>query len=577
MKNLTTINDLISYQAVKFSNLRALNFKVGGELKSFSNQDFFDNVFYFAAGLREIGFKKGQVFANYSHQNPIWLIVDLGAILAGAITVPIFENISNDNLAYEINDAAVEFIFTDNDRFLIADRQLTVISYGFESNNSITFENLIALGKKAVADRKYEFEKLKSESDAHEIATIIYTSGTGGRPKGVEITHDNIISQIKATQQFFPLKEGEIVLSFLPMAHIFERMVMMYYLTQGVSVYFADDVKNVGNILREISPQLMTTVPRMLEKVYAAINEKMDAANFFSRILGKMALKRALNKSVDSPKNFCDKIFDALVYKKFRAALGGKMEMIICGGAALSLDLQRFYKNIGINIFCGYGLTETSPVIAANSPKNYKIGTVGKVFPQVEIKIDKDGELMVAGPNVMRGYHNLPQMNAEVFDGKWLRTGDRASIDDKGFLTITGRKKELFKNANGKYVSPIVIEQKLLQQLGFLLGAIVIAEGRKFTSALLFPDFEILGKFKSKMDFAGTDEEFLKSKKLHDFVEARIKEINKNLDHWEQVQKFYIATKPISVESGEITPSMKLKRNLLEEKYKKEIDALYSN
>lgn len=576
MKKFTTICDIISYQAANFQNPRALNFKINNELKSFSNQEFFENIFHFACGLREIGFKKGQTLANYSYQNPIWLIVDLGAILAGAITVPIFENISNENLAFEISDAAVEYIFTDNDRFLIADRQLKVISFGFKSANGITFEEVLEIGKKAVLARKYEFETLRKEAQEDEVATIIYTSGTGGTPKGVELTHKNLISQVIATEQFFPLKPGCVILSFLPLAHIFERMVMMFYLTRGVSVYFADDVKNVGNILREISPNMMTTVPRLLEKVYGKINEGIEAGSFVKKFLGKMAVKRALNKDVNAAPNLLDKIFDKLVYKKFRTALGGKMEMIICGGAALSLDMQHFYKNIGVNIYCGYGLTETSPAISANCPTANKIGTVGKLFPEVEIKIANDGELWIAGPNVMKGYHNMPQKNAEVFEGKWLKTGDNAQLDADGFLIITGRKKELFKNANGKYVSPVAIEQKINQQLGFLIGSIVIAEGRKFTSAVLFPDFELLGKFKAKMDFSGSDEEFLKSKRLHNFVEAKIRELNKSLNHWEEVQKFYIATKPISIESGEITPSMKLKRNVLEEKYKNEIDALYS-
>ena len=576
MKNLLTISDLIAYQANNFKNPRALIFKEKNCIRAFSNQEFFEKIFYFACGLREIGFKKGQTFGNYSYQNPIWMIVDLGAILAGAITVPIFDNISNENLSYEINDAGIEFIFTDNDRFLIADRQLKIISYGFKSENTISFEDLILLGKTAAAQKKYDFESLRQEANSDDLATIIYTSGSTGTPKGVELTHANLISQVLATHEFFPLNEQDVALSFLPLAHIFERMVMMYYLTQGITIYFADDIKNLGSALRENQPTLMTTVPRMLEKVFSRINENLDTANFFKNHLGKIAVKRALNKDVNLAPNFCDKIFDVLVYKKFREALGGKMQMIICGGAALSEDLQRFYQNIGVNIFCGYGLTETSPVIAANCPKDHKIATVGKVFPGIEVKISGDGELLVAGPNVMRGYHNQIQKTAEIFDGKWLKTGDRAKLDDEGFLTITGRKKELFKNANGKYVSPIAIEQQLMQKIGFLLGAVVIAEGRKFTSALLFPDFEILGKIKEKLGFSGSNEEFLKSQKLHDFVAAKIKEMNKNLNHWEEIQKFYIATRPISIESGDITPSMKLKRNVLEEKYKKEVDAFYA-
>lgn len=580
MKNFTTLSELISFQASKFNNPHAFNFKENGQLKSFSNKEFLEKTFYFACGLKEIGLQKGQTLANFSYQNPIWLIVDFAAILAGAVTVPIFNNISQENLIYEIRDADVKYIFTDNSEFLDLIKNenldLKVITRGFAKENSISFESLILLGERAVKEKKYDLESLLKIAEPQDLATIIYTSGSTGIPKGVELTHNNLISQIKDTEKFFPLSTDDVVLSFLPLAHIFERMVMMFYITQGVSIYFADDVKNVGNCLKETHPTLMTSVPRVLEKVFIRIKDGIEAANFFRKILGRMAFRRALAKDPSALQNFLDKIYDHLIYKKFRDALGGNMQMIICGGAALSQDLERFYKNIGINLFCGYGLTETSPVLTANCPAYHKIGTVGKAFPSIELKISSTGELLARGPNIMKGYHKQPQKTAEVIIDGWLQTGDLAAIDDEGFLKIIGRKKELFKNANGKYVSPVPIEQKLMQELGFLLGAIVIAEGRKFTSAILFPEFEILKKVKEKFGFSGSDEEFLKSEILQKFTQEKIVEINKNLNHWEQVQKFHIAVEPISIESGEITPSMKLKRNILEEKYKKVIDEFYA-
>ncbi len=581
MKNFSTICELISFQASNFNNSRAFNFKENGELKSFSNQDFLEKTFHFACGLRELGLKPQQTLANYSYQNPIWLIADLGAILAGAVTVPIFHDISQENLFYEISDAEVKFIFTDNRELFKSIKEknliLQIITYGFSCDNSIRFEDVILLGKKAAEEKKYNFEDLQNSCSPQDLATIIYTSGSTGVPKGVELTHLNLISQIKDTQKVFPLKSDDVVLSFLPLAHIFERMVMMFYITQGVSIYFADDVKNVGNTLREVHPNLMTTVPRVLEKVFARISEGIENANFFKRMIGKLALRRALNKDPNAPKNFFDKIFDALIYKKFREALGGKMRMIICGGAATSEDLERFYNNAGINLFCGYGLTETSPVLAVNNFANHKIGTVGKAFPSVELKIEVDKELLARGPNVMRGYHKQSIKTAEVMQDGWFKTGDLAEIDAEGFVKIIGRKKEMFKNANGKYVSPVPLEQRLMQELGFLLGAIVVAEGKKFTSALLFPEFETLEKFKRKFNFSGSDKEFLSSEILHKFVEEKLQSLNEKLNHWEQIQKFYIALESISIESGEITPSMKLKRNVLEAKYKKIIDEFYSS
>jgi long-chain acyl-CoA synthetase len=579
MKNFSTLSELISFQASNFSNPRAFNFKEKNQLRSFSNQEFLEKSFHFACGLREIGLQKNQTFANCSYQNPIWLMVDLGAILAGAVTVPIFHNISKENLFYEIADADVKYVFTDNAEIFseIKSRNLNlkIITYGFEDENAISFEGLILLGKKAVDEKKYDLDSFLKINQPHDLATIIYTSGSTGRPKGVELTHQNLVSQIKATAECFQLNSQDVALSFLPLAHIFERMVMMFYISQGISIYFADDVKNVGNILRETHPSLMTTVPRVLEKVFAKIKEGIDSASLVKKFLGKKAFQRALEKDPTAQKNFLDKIFDRLIYKKFRESLGGNIKMIICGGAALSLDLERFYKNIGIDLFCGYGMTESSPVLAVNCAKAQKFGTVGKAFPAVELKIANDGELLARGPNIMLGYHGKPEKTAEVIENGWLKTGDLAQIDEQGFIKIVGRKKEIFKNSNGKYVAPVPIEQSLVQELEFLLGAIVVAEGKKFTSAILFPEFEILKKFKTKFNFSGSDEEFLKSEILQNFVEEVVRKINQNLDHWEQIQKFHIATTPISIDSGEITPSMKLKRNLLEEKYKNVIDGFY--
>ena len=607
MKNFSTLSELISFQASNFKNPSAFNFKENGELKSFSNQEFYEKIFHFACGLCELGLQKGQSFANYSYQNPIWLIADFGAILAGAVTVPIFHNISQENLLFEIRDADVKFIFTDNRDYFSSIKNenldLKIITYGEQilkqvqddsvlcselshrhpelvsgsiPNNIIAFEDLILLGKKAAEEKKYDLESLQKNSLPQDLVTIIYTSGSTGTPKGVELTHHNLVSQIHDTAQFFPLsKYDDVILSFLPLAHIFERMVMMFYISQGVSIYFSDDIKNVGNSLREFHPTLMTAVPRVLEKVYTKIKDGVDSASFLKKFIGKKALQRAMTKDFYAPKNFCDKIYDAVIYKKFRFALGGKMRMIICGGAALSPELELFYRNIGVNLFCGYGLTESSPVLTANCPKNFKLGTVGKKFPAVELKISGDGELLARGPNIMCGYHNQPQKTAETIVDGWLKTGDLAQIDSEGFVKIIGRKKELFKNANGKYVSPVPIEQKLLQELGFLLGAIVIAEGQKFTSAVLFPEFELLKKFKVKFNFTQSDEDFLRSEILQKFVQKKIDQINSHLNHWEQIQKFHIAIEPISIESGEITPSMKLKRNLLEEKYKQVVEEFY--
>ncbi|MSP33630.1 MAG: long-chain fatty acid--CoA ligase [Rickettsiales bacterium] len=576
MKDFSTLSELILHQAAQFNDPHFLNFKENGEWRAFSNQEFLEKSFHFACGLKELGLQKNQTVAIFSYQNPLWLIADYGTILAGCVSVPIFHDIAEDNLLYQLQDADARYIFTDNKNVAqIKNLSAKIIAYNFEGENITGFEALISLGKQAAEAKKYDLNVFVKEAQKQDLVTIIYTSGSTGRPKGVELTNDNLVSQIKATMQIFPLDAiNDKALSFLPLAHIFERMVMSFYITQGIQIYFADDIKNVGNLLREVRPTLMTVVPRVLEKVFAKIKDGVDNAKFIKKILGQKALKRALEKDVGQVE-FFDKIFDRLVYKKFRAALGGKMRMLICGGAALSEDMERFYGNIGVKLYCGYGLTETSPVLAVNHAAAYKFATIGKAFSGVELRLAKDGELLARGPNVMRGYHNAPDKTAATIIDGWFYTGDLAQIDADGFVKIIGRKKELFKTANGKYVRPIPLEQKLVQELGFLLGAIIIAEGRKFVSVLLFPDFELLQKFKTKFNFRGGDAEFLQSQVLQDTVMAVVTRLNVDLDHAEQIQKFAIIATSISISSGEITPSMKLKRSVLEEKFKDVIEKFY--
>lgn len=650
MKDFNNLCELIAFQASNFKNLRALNFKEKGELLSFSNQDFLEKILQFACGIRELGFAPRQNFVNYSYQNPIWLIVDFGIIMAGGVSVPIFQNISTENLLFEIEDSRANFIFTDNQNCLeiigSVSNNLQIITRNSAAQNyqnHFDFNQILDLGKKALEARKYSLEGFLKDLSPDNLATIIYTSGSTATPKGVELTHRNLVSQIKDCRQFFPLNAEDVVMSFLPLAHIFERMVMMYYLSSGVCVHFADDVKNVGSLLREIKPHLLTTVPRVLEKVYANIRHNIESANFVKKFLGKLALNRAFARNPEILQNhsMLDKIFDFLIYRKFRQALGGNIKMIICGGSALSVQLEKFFWNVGIKVYCGYGLTEASPVLAANCPKFYKLGTVGKAFPAVELKIATDGELLARGENIMRNYHNQDVRSSETFIDDWLRTGDEAQIDEAGFVRIVGRKREIVKNSYGKFINPVLIEQYLTQEFSFLQAALVVGEAKNYTAALLFLDFENLAKFK-KIFFQNDEKElqnhnsransvieigeigdktiqildrqtpnqqnstnkkqfqplqtesrsnvldqknaeyenqnldFLNDPKLITFIAAAVRRINDKLNHWEQLKKVKIITQPISIQSGEITPSMKLKRKIVEQKFSSEIEELYS-
>ena len=580
MQKFNNLAQLIFYMKNNLKNDNFLNYKHNENWHKISVEDFCNQVFALSLALNKIGVKKGDRLANYSYQNPKWLIVDFASILAGAITVPIFNNINDDNLFYEIEDANCKFIFTDKTDITKKIWQkfsnINVIADNFNGENIYSLEDLINSEIANVASNIELLQNLASEILPTDIATIVYTSGSTSKPKGVEVLHQSLVSQIHDSDSFFRLNKSQVVLSYLPLAHIFERMVMMYYLSIGMNIYFVDNIKKLGEFLREIRPNLMTSVPRALEKVYAKINSSINDASFIKKFIGKTALKKALIKDPNQKNTLIDKFFDKIIYSKFRQALGGKMEMIICGGNALSADLERFYWNIGVKIYCGYGMTECSPVLATNAPNQQKFTTVGKAFPAVSLKLASDGELLAKGINVMKQYHNQPEKTAECFENGWFKTGDLAEIDKEGFVKIVGRKKELFKTSNGKFVHPVLIEQKLVQELGFLIGAIVVAENRNFVSALLFIDYELISNIKKKLNFIGNNQDFTDSTNLNNYCEKVINSINLNLDSWEQIKKFKIISQQISIENGEITPSMKLKRNILEKRFANEINNFYN-
>ena len=582
MRKFTNLGELILYQNKNFANPHFLNYKVNQNYNSFSNQEFFRKITQFAIYLEKIGIKAGDKFANYSYQNPLWLIADFAGIVVGAITVPIFNNISNDNLFFELKDSQTKFLFIDNPQIcdLVHNNfpEIKIITCGFKVDYAESFENIVGveLDKKSSKASEEHIADLIKNIKPSDIVTIVYTSGSTSLPKGVEISHEALVSQIHDSDEFFNLKSSEIVLSYLPLAHIFERMVMMYYISKGLSIYFVDDIKKLGICLQEIRPTLMTSVPRALEKVFAKINNSIEEGSGVKKFLGRIALNSALKKKYQSNKSPIDHILDLLVYKKFRLALGGKINMIICGGSPLSNDLENFYWNIGVKVYCGYGLTECSPVISTNCPNNHKFTTVGKKFSSLQIKIADDNELLVKGINVMKQYHHQPAKTAEAFNADgWFKTGDLASIDEEGYLKIIGRKKELFKTSNGKFVHPILLEQQLVQNLGFLQGAIVIAEAKPFVSVLLFIDYELLNNLKKRIRFNQDNEKLFASTELKNYIDKAIDNINNKLDHWEQIKQYRIITQPISIEAGDITPSMKLKRNALEQKFSKVINEIY--
>jgi long-chain acyl-CoA synthetase len=367
------------------------------------------------------------------------------------------------------------------------------------------------------------------------------------------------VTQLYDTGAFFTLRPEDRILTLLPLAHVFERMVMMFYLASGVSVYFVDDVKKVGEIIKEVRPSVMTVVPRVLEKIFNHMHDKVEESGLLKRVIGTLALHRAEHKRPEHGMDtLINRLFDRLVYARLRDALGGNLRLVICGGAPLPLSLCRFFNNIGVPLYQGYGLTETSPVISANTPEHNKCGTCGRIYDHVEARISAQSELLVRGKCVMRGYHNDPQATADAIDSDgWLHTGDRAAIDPDGYLVIKSRIKEFFKTSTGKYVSAVAIEQRLTRSR-WIDYAMVVAEGRPFVTALLFVD-------------AKQAKESALAKELDKVIE----EVNQHLNAWEQVRKHTLIEMIPTVDNGMLTPSMKIVREKTIRRFHKEIDAMY--
>ena len=585
MENYTTLPGMIQHVVNTYMNSSALNYKVNGQWQALSSEKFYETIRRLALGLRALGVEENDGFAIISPSSPQWVMIDLAIMLNRAVSVPMFPNVSSNNFEFQKQDSNIKYIFI-NDCNLLDDNIANALS-GFEKvisleknyngTNGLCFQTLLELGDKLSNQQPQLFSLMRDAVMPEDIATIIYTSGSTGLPKGVALSHQNLISQIKATSELFPLCPGkDKILTCLPMAHVFERMVGYYYISTGTSLYFADDIKKVGALMREIKPTVMTLVPRLLEKVYAKMHSSIEDQSSFKQKILTRAFKRAISK-VPGKASLSDKIYEKLVYSKLREALGGNLEMLIVGGSALSESMEHFFRNVGFNIYQGYGLTECSPVLAVNFPGHVGYRSVGKIYPGVQVKIAEDNEILAQGPNIMTGYHNNKEATDDVINAEgWLHTGDLGSLDDNGYLTITGRKKELFKTSNGKYVSPVPIEQKLCDSPLIDMAAI-IGEDRRFVSCLLFPDYENLEAIREHRGYSDmSNSEFLHSSEVKEEIKAAVHEVNSHLNAWEKVQKYKFVKHPITVETGELTPTMKLRRHVINEKYKQIIDDFYS-
>lgn len=562
MFSFNTFPQLLEHIKTSVNNHNYLSYLDNNAWKSFSSQEFVIRVERLAAVFASHGVAKGACVAIVSDSSPFWLMIDFALQRLGAISVPIFANIARENLHYEIKDSGIEYAFiASQEKYDQLEESLAsmklVVTLGITSHldNVIDFETFL--------HTSFELPDVAVLED--DIATIIYTSGSTGKPKGVELTHKNLMSQLKDVEIAIPITSQEVALSFLPLAHIFERMVVLYYLANGISIYFADDVKNVGNLIKEVRPTVMTVVPRLLEKIYTKMHDKINDTHGVKGLIGKWALNRADTKDVHAPLGAFDTLAHKLVYSKLREALGGRLQYMISGGAALSEPIEKFFVNIGVPLYQGYGLSETSPVVCVNTPAAYRFGSCGKKLSGVEVKLSNEGELLVRGPNVMHGYHNRVEETAQTIENGWLHTGDLAHIDEEGYIFIKSRQKELFKTSTGKYVSAISIEHHLTHSK-WVDYAIIVAENKPYVTALIFLD-----PLMSSEPF----EDYLSDLKTIERMLQLINRVNKHLNAWEQIQKYTLIPTLPTIENHMLTPSMKISRNRVYSDFSKEIDAMY--
>ncbi|WP_372882965.1 long-chain fatty acid--CoA ligase [Psychromonas sp.] len=586
MENYTTIPQMIQNVVCTYSNYAALNYKDKGYWKTISTEKFSETIRRLALGLRALGIKEGEGFGLISDPSPQWLMIDIAIMVNKAISVPMFANISTAHFQFQSQDSQLKYLFIDDEEIL--DDSIKPFLNSFSkvisnhpkrsANNAISYKELLALGDQLSSKQPNLYFQMRQAVAPEDIATIIYTSGSTGTPKGVEITHANLISQIRGTTQLFPLNSAkDKALTTLPLAHVFERMVIYYYISTGTPIFFVDKIKKVGELLREVQPTVMTLVPRLLEKMHAKMHAKAEELSGLKKILVLRAFARAVSTRPGS-RNYLDKVYDKLVYAKLRKTLGSNLEFVISGGSALSESMENFFTNIGLKLYQGYGLTETSPVLAANYPGNVRYRSVGKVWPGVEIKISDEQEILAKGPNIMKGYHNNPQATRETIDSSgWLHTGDLGHIDEDGYLFITGRKKELFKTSNGKYVSPVPIEQMLCAS-ELIDMAVIIGENKNFVTCLLFPDFENLDTIRKSRGYGDLDnDDFLNRSDIRKEIAAAVKAVNSQIDEWERIRKYNFIKKPISIETGELTPTMKIRREVVLDKFSDIINEFYTD
>ncbi|MDG1528016.1 MAG: long-chain fatty acid--CoA ligase [Polaribacter sp.] len=584
---ITRLFDFPYYQLEKYNLTKALTSFKDGEWNSISTKQYLDQANQISRGLLRLGINKDDKIAVISSTNRTeWNIMDIGILQLGAQNVPIYPTISKEDYEYVLNHSGAIYCFVSDESIL---EKLNQVKGNTQLKGVYTFDDIkgehnwaevLQLGSDE--SNQPEVENYKKAVTSDDLATLIYTSGTTGKPKGVMLSHGNIVSNVLASEKRVPLVSGESqALSFLPICHIFERMILYLYQYCGVEIYFAESIEKMSDNLKEIKPHVMTAVPRLYEKVFDKIYGRGADLKGIKQKLFYWAIDIALQYEpygangwwYEKKLGFARK----LILSKIKDGLGGRLDLMVSGSAALQPRLTRFFAAAEMPIMEGYGLTETSPVISVNDQRNggFKVGTVGRIIDGVEVKIADDGEILAKGPNIMLGYYKDPEKTAEVMTEHYFHTGDIGEVSHDGFLKITDRKKEMFKTSGGKYVAPALIENEL-KQSRFIEQVMVIGENEKMPAALIQPNFEFVKEWAQRHDIAlGSNAEIASNKKVIERIEEEVTFCNTKFGKWETVKKFKLTPEEWSIEGGHLTPTMKMKRKMIKEIYKDLCEKIY--
>ncbi|QEC52257.1 long-chain acyl-CoA synthetase [Anseongella ginsenosidimutans] len=582
--SITRVSDLLGLYMNRYRKADVFAARREGQWTCCSSDDFVRFANEISLGLLALGVRKGDKLGIMSPNRPEWNFVDFGAMQIGAVTVPLYPTMSAHDLEYVLKDAEIKVLFIGGAELYektnsLQDAVPGISLFSFEQVEGVrSWEDVKNMGKGKDAAA---IEPIRLAQQPDDLLTLIYTSGTTGNPKGVMLTHRNIISNMLSCEPLLP-ESLRKALSFLPLCHIFERMVSYLYLYKGISIYYAESIESIASDIKEVQPDVFTTVPRLLEKVYDKIVAKGGDLSGIKKVLFYWALGLGLQydpgKAGNAWYRLRLRLANRLIFSKWRAALGGNIKVIVSGGAALQPRLTRVFNAANIPVVQGYGLTETSPVIAVNflGRGNHKLGSVGRPVEGTEVKIAPDGEILCRGENVMMGYFKRPDATAsEIDEDGWFHTGDIGRLDGDGFLFITGRKKELFKTAGGKYVSPPVIENKF-KESPFIEYMVVVGENRRFPAALIVPSFTFLREWCVRKEIPwSSNEEMMKHPQVLERYRQETEKFNQLFGQWEQVKRIALIPKEWSVDSGELTPKLDVKRKVVLEKHAKEIEELY--